>query len=243
MNIVPKRLFYTLLICFFSINVKAQADNDSAFDQALANAIGIYYQALGEESPLYNGSEYIEYAFTLQGGHPFFESDTWVNGNINFEGIEFREVPILYDIVKDQVIIPDFQKAFKINLFADGVQQFNLSGHTFIRLVQNDSDQIITGFYDLLYKGKIEVLAKREKKIIEKNINLQIANIVIEQDIYYIKKDGICYSIKNKRNLLDVLKDKKKDIQQYLKKISIKFKKDPETLMKLVAEYYDKTTN
>src|SRR6266513_6107437 len=107
---MPKRLFYTLLIYILSQHVMAQAVDDSALHEGASNVIDIYYQSLGEQSSLYNGSEYIEYAFTLQEGHPFFGSAAWVNGKIYFDGMIFHEVPILYDIVKDQVVIRDFQQ-------------------------------------------------------------------------------------------------------------------------------------
>src|SRR5258708_23904736 len=118
---MPKRLFYILLIYILSQNVTAQTVDDST---NASNIIDIYYRDLGEQSPLYNGSEYIEYAFTLQEGHPFFESVAYVNGNIDFDGMIFHEVPMLYDIIKDQVVIRDFQKLYKINLPADKIRQF-----------------------------------------------------------------------------------------------------------------------
>ena len=152
---MPKRLFYVLLIYILSQNVKAQPVDDSTLHKSASNMIDVYYQALGEQSPLYNGSEYIEYTFTFLEGDPFFGSASWVNGNINFDGLTFHEVPMLYDIVKDQVVIKDFQKAFKIILRSDKIQQFTLSGHTFIRLPHDNSNQIKTGFYDQLYNGKL----------------------------------------------------------------------------------------
>ena len=241
-HIMLKRLLHILLICSVSLNLAGQAVDTGSRENVL-NAIDIYYRSLGEGSPLYNGSEYIEYAYTLQDGHPFFKSSAWSNGSIVLEGMNFHEVPMLYDLVKDQVIIENFQRVYKINLPADKIQQFTLSGHHFVRIVRNSSGQIQTGFYDQLYNGKIAVYAKREKKIIEEHINLQINNLVVEHNAYYIKKDSNYYIIKNKRALIDALKDKRKAIQQYLKKIRLKFRDDPETVVELVAEYYDKSTN
>jgi len=91
---MPKRLFYVLLIYIFSQNVKAQSVDDSTFNKSTSNMIDVYYQALDEQSPLYNGREYVEYPFTFLEGHPFFGSAVWVNGNINFDGMTFHEVPM-----------------------------------------------------------------------------------------------------------------------------------------------------
>jgi len=238
---MPKRFFYILLICGLSQHVAAQNADDTTLHENALNAIGVYYQNLGEESPLYNGSEYIEYAYTLQEGHPFFQVVNFINGNVNVDGMIFHDVPMLYDIVKDQLIIQDFQKVYKINLPADRVQQFFLLGHLFVHL--NASDQVKTGFYDQLYKGKISLFAKREKKILEKYSNIQISKVVISQNVYYIKKDGVYYTIKNKSSLFSALKSKKKEVQQYLKANDIKFKREPERAMIMAVKYYDQLTN
>ena len=240
---MPKRFFYILLICILSKNVTAQNADDTTLHENALNAINVYYENLGEESPLYNGTEYLEYAYTLQEGNPFFQVVNFINGNINLDGMIFHDVPMLYDIVKDQLIIQDFQKVYKINLPADRIQQFFLLGHLFVRLAPNASDPIKTGFYDQLYKGKIALFAKREKKILEKYSNIQISKVVISQNVYYIKKDGVYYTIKNKSSLFSVLKNKKKEVQQYLKTNKIKFKREPERAMIMAVTYYDQLTN
>ena len=240
---MPKQFFNLLFACIVVQEVTAQNAGDTALRENSLHAISIYYETLKEESPLYNGSAYIEYAYTLQEGHPFFQVTDFINGDINLDGMIFRDVPMLYDIVKDQVIIQDFQKVYKINLPADKVQQFFLLGHLFVRLVHDSSDNIKTGFYDQLYSGKTGLFAKREKKILEKYSNVQINKVIISENIYYIKKDSVYHTIKNKSSLLTVLKNKKKEVQQYLKTNSVKFKREPERAMIMAVKYYDQITN
>ena len=240
---MPKRLLYSLLICIFSQHVTAQNAEDTTLHESALNAISLYYEKLGQESPLYNGSEYLEYAYTLQEGHPFFQMADFVAGDIDLNGMIFRGVPILYDIVKDQVIIQDFQRVYKINLPADKVEWFSVLGHQFIHIARDSADQVKTGFYDQLYKGKTALYARREKRILEKYSNVQISKEVISQNLYYIKKDGVYHTIKNKSSLLAVLKNKKKEVQQYLKTNDIKFKREPERAMITAVRYYDQLTN
>ena len=238
---MPKRFCFILLAFTLLQNAAGQlVVSDSDIQKAASNIIDVYYHALGNQSPLYNGSEYIEFASTLQEGHPFFETNVFVNGSIRLDGMEFLDVPMLYDLVKDQVIIQHFGKVYKINLPAEKIERFTLSGHSFIRILQDSSHQLKTGFYDKLYNGKIMVLARREKKIRE---NVQIDNIVDQKNFYYIKKNGIYYALKNMRTLLGILKNKKKEIQKYLNKNKVKYKNDPEHAMIIAAEYYDRLTN
>ena len=240
---MPKQLAFLLLACFFSHDVKSQSTRDSAYYGSTEKIIGLYYMALGEQSPIYNGNEYIEYALILQEGHPFFKSSLFTNGDIYFDGMLFLGIPMGYDLIKDQVVIRDFHNIYKINLPANKIQQFVLSDHVFVRIVHDNLNEINTGFYEQLYKGKVGLFAKREKAIIEKHGSQQIDNVVVSTNSYYVMKKDIYYKFKNERSLLKILNDKKKEIQQYFKKNRIKYKDDPERSMVMAIEYYNRLIN
>jgi hypothetical protein len=160
---MPKRLPYILLICIPALSVSAQSV-DTSSRQNTSKIIDVYYQSLGEQSPLYNGSQYLEYPFIIQDGHPFFGSQDFVNATILFDGLTFEDVPTLYDIVRDQVVVQDYHKYYKINLPSDKIQQFELAGHTFVRLIQDSSKQIKTGFYEQLLLEKLLYLLREKNK-------------------------------------------------------------------------------
>ena len=166
-----------------------------------------------------------------------------MNATIRFEGMTFEQIPTLYDIVRDQVIILDYHKFFKINLPADKIQEFELPGHTFIRLLHDSSNGIKTGFYEQLYLGKVMLVAKREKKISQQYSNMEINNVVYSYNFYYIRKGNVFYPVSSKKSLLKVLRPKQKEVQQYLKKNKIKFKKAPEKALLMAVEYYDQLMN
>ena len=237
---MPKQFAFLLLACFFSHDVKSQATRDSVYYGNTEKIIGLYYTALGEQAPIYNGNEYIEYAFTLQEGHPFFKSSVFTNADIYFDGMLFLGVPMLYDLIKDQVVILDFHNQYKINLPANKIQQFILSDHVFVRIVHNNFNEMNTGFYEELYKGKTGLFAKRGKEIIEKRGSNAIDNVVNSKNAYYVMKKDIYYRFKNERSLLKILNDKKKEIQQYLKKNRVRYKDDPERTMIMAIEYYNR---
>lgn len=239
---MPRRLFYILLICISSLNLRAQSI-DTSSRQNVAKIVDVYYQSLGEQSPLYNGSQYIEYPFIIQEGHPFFASDSLVNATIHLEGMTFGEVPMLYDIVKDQVVILDYHKFYKIILPSEKIQQFELPGHTFIRLLHDSTNEIKTGFYEQLYNGKVSLLAKREKKISQKYSYTEIDNVVYSQSFYYIRKGNVFYPVTGKKSLMNILKPKQKEVQEYLKKNKIKFKRAQERAMLIAVEYYNQLMN
>ncbi len=234
---MPKRLVFLLIILFFSCYGKAQPIEDSVTDRKLANVLRFYVSTLGDQSPLYNGKEYIDYSYTLHEGHPFFESRDFLKGEIHFENMIFHDVPMLYDLVKKQLITYDIRNIYKVVLPNNKIRQFTIAGHTFVRI---EHDNISTGFYDQLYKGKINLYAMREKRIIEQRDTYRIDNVIDSHTTYYIFKEGTYYSFKNKRGLLDILKGKRNEIEDYLQKNNMRFKDDPEAAMIKAVEYYNK---
>ena len=56
---------------------------------------------------------------------------------------------------------------------------------------------------------------------------------------YYIRRNGQYQSVKNKRTVLAVLADRKKELTAYIRTQKIRFKPDPEPAIVAVARYYD----
>jgi hypothetical protein len=128
------------------------------------------------------------------------------------------------------------------------VHDFTFDNHHFVRLdadsIRNDNSGISGGFYDQLYGGKIEILAKRVKSI----QNSSTTEVVPEtsftsRDEYYLRKGDTYYKIGSQRSVLSVLKDKKSLLQQYLRQNNIRFNDNPEDAMAKMASYYDHLSN
>jgi hypothetical protein len=210
---------------------------------AIDNTVALYTKNAGIQSGIYNG---IDYSYQrINSGHVFFETDNLVNGDIMYNGIEYKSVPMLYDIVKDEVIIQGAFQPYFILLASDKVSQFVLSGHTFV-MIYTDSlpgTELKTGFYQRLYNGKTKAFAKN-KKIIEDFVDIgnAVNRTAFEKDKWYIFKDGIYFEVKGKSSILKVLKDKKKEIQQFSKREKINYKSNMEDALTRIVTYYDTIT-
>jgi hypothetical protein len=125
------------------------------------------------------------------------------------------------------------------NLYAmrsEKVSDVYLLDHHFIYKNSDPSNNLSGGFYDLLYSGKSAVLVKRTKKIDESNTTK-----IIYEDItdIYIKKGSKYFPVSSKGSVMDVFKDKNRELNQYLKDNKIKFNKDREGTIARLAGYYD----
>jgi hypothetical protein len=214
-------------------------DNTPATLPIIVKAGDVYNPFIEKQSRLYNGVEHLGYAYKIK-GHAYFLQRELSIGTIEYDELEFANVPMIYDLLKDQVIIQHLDGFSKVGLISTKVRSFSLLNHHFIRL-QGDSTSsspIVTGFYDELYTGNLKVVVKREK-FIEEMIKDEVEREFIETNAVFIQKEGRYYAIKTYKTLLTVLKDKAPQVKQYLRKNRIKFRKGPENTILKAAVFYD----
>ncbi|MBS1599912.1 MAG: hypothetical protein JST75_16920 [Bacteroidetes bacterium] len=239
-------LFFAAISCSAAAKVFAQAEmsDSTVYRQSIQNAVSIYYKAIGENSHLYNGAEYVP--FNSQGNrNPFFESPDLHSASISYDGVVYHDVPLVYDIFSEEVIINKFNQNFKIKLVANKIDWFSVYDHMFIRLVHDSSVKTspATGFYDRIYDGSVTVFAKRKKKLDETMLMNNIVSRFVEDDHFFIKKDGVYYPVSKKKSVFAVFKDRKKDIQKLMRKNKVKFKPSFEFGLVKAAQYYDQVKN
>lgn len=212
-----------LLFLFTAILLKANAQKfsqDSTFTQPAAKVMKLYSEKLAEKSPLYQGREYIEFDNRIS-GHAFSSSKQFSPASILYDEIVYENVPLLFDIVKDEVVVLHPNGFVKVKLLNERISYFSFAGHTFIRLDERAPSGRFapeTGFYEILHKGQFLVLAKRTKKLISTNSSDKMALEFINDDHFYIKKEGVYHTVRSKRSLLKLLKGRKKEIRRFLSK-------------------------
>jgi hypothetical protein len=237
-------LFIT--ISFFQNLIAQNSPGDTTYRRiALQQVTDFYFRSIGENALVYNGSEVLEYPGRAE-SHPFYESDKFVKGSINSNGLLYNDIPILYDIVHDKLIVLDYNKVFKVEQISERVENFSCYGHSYERLSPDSINisTVTTGFYDRLYIGRsVALYAKRQKMASEILKETHTELVFKQRNSYFIRKGVIYYPVSDRSSVLNVLKDKKPELDKFLKKNKIKFKKNPEFAMIKLAEYYDSLRN
>jgi len=238
--------FRTFLFLSFlpALATRAQLSRKDSLisDSAYADALRQYHAFVAPEPGLYRGPQYVDYDYTVQKGQPFFGANAVRTGTIWYDGIFYEQVPMLYDLVKDLVVILDPYKVYKISLLMDLVRGFTIGDHVFIRL--SDSLNPSTprpGFYERLYQGRITLL-KREKKVLQENIVLSTDDIrtYIDSNIsFYLRKGGTWYPVNTKGSLLKALKDRRPEVKKFIRDNKLNWHDDKEQLLLTVAMWYD----
>src|SRR5437868_11207273 len=99
---------------------------------------------MSRQSQLLNGSTYIEYK-PQKDEHPYFLPE-WYSGSIVYDGEQFDNVALLYDLNADVLVTENIYGANKIQLVSEKVDRFIIEKHLFVLLT---GQKIENGFYEL----------------------------------------------------------------------------------------------
>src|SRR5690242_20423574 len=132
---------------------------DSSFiADAKKNVIASYNNAINAQSHLYNGSAYAEY-ISQNDEHPYF-IDEWIDGSVTYDEEFHDNVPLLYDISADRLIVDNQFSIKKVMLVFEKVSDFRIRDHHFV-LLKNTS--LPVGYYELGYDGPSKVYVRHRK--------------------------------------------------------------------------------
>jgi hypothetical protein len=232
------RMLTGFLFLFCIIKADGQPPENISYTSAPDSLLSMYKAALGTGLPLYNGRQFYGYnSFTRDS--PFYpEQIQWNIGSVQYENMWYRNVPVLYDIYKDEVIIKHLRAP--IILFSDRVQEFSIQNKTFILINENKKNSTTTaGFYQRLLTGPISLFAKRVKIAEQDNSSPGLEIIFLFKTRFYILKGGVYTLINRRKSLLTLLSDKSGELRQYIRKAKLKYRANPEFYITQVVEFYN----
>ncbi|GHB54472.1 hypothetical protein [Persicitalea jodogahamensis] len=206
-------------------------------------ALTLYDSATVESQHLYNGKQYYVYD-SREVEHQFFLTEDWTVGSVFYDGQQFEQVPLLYDIVRDQLVVRYRHGFGNVTLQNRKVRSFTLDGHDFMR-VEADTGRVEglrTGFYDQIYTGTTKVLARRRKERLQQLSETKITIAFPVKDQYYLYKNGEYQPVQSKRSVLMLLPEHKRQLKRELRKQNLSFRQNREEAIKIMAARYDELT-
>jgi hypothetical protein len=236
----PKALALTIFLSLSVLMSSAQnAPADTLLYSSTARRVIDYFNtSIAEQSEIYNGAKYELYPPANKGTFYFLDKNYCVPSLIRYNGTWFKNIPVLYDVHNDAMIAVNGNNLFVLD--AERTSDIYLLDHHFIYLNTKSPDDLASGFYDLLYEGKSQVLVKRTKLVDES----KTTEIVYEdKTAIYVKKENKYLPVSGKGALMDIFKSKRKELNQYLKSNKIKYGKDEEGAVARLASYYDQISN
>jgi hypothetical protein len=232
-----------LVVCFFGkwthLSGQDHSADSSFFSKAVTSARSQYMKSMGTGSYFYNSVAYERYWNGML-GHPFFISEAFRQGNLYYNGVLYEDVPLMYDLSRDQLVTKNFSKELNVKLLTEKIDSFSIGKNNFVRVVADSNVlSIPAGFYEKLYSGNIVVLGKYEKKV-EYSLRAEdkITKLV-EHDHYFIGKEGKYHLITGESDLLSVFKEQRGELRKFLNRREVNFKKDPAATIVQAVAYYE----
>ncbi len=234
----------TVLLYLNPATAQTRPEDSIIYQSAVAHTTSLYFDQVGDQSRLFNGSLYPGFDLTFQTGSAFFLSDKATKGSVVYDNIPYPNLSIFYEDYRQYLVVMD--QAYQLKLVNERVSSFTISGHHFIYVFLDSLNRGLpaNGFYESLYTGKSKLLKYTTKKVREiLTVSEGLRRYMDETNDYYIWRLNSYVPVNSKHELLNIMYDHKKDIQRFIRKNDLDFKNDKDNALSQVAAYFDKIAN
>ena len=224
-----------LLLYFIFVSGYLFAQNIER-QQLIDNAAIDYSRIAGNQSALYNGKAQEGHPRTTN--HPYLIDAQYAKARLSYLGVIYPEAALRLDLSRDELVVqsPGFRS---VVLFPENVDFAELHGRHIIYFYRDNlQGSPSTGYYFLLHSGNCKVLEKQTAKItVNRNTLEEYYDLLTN---FYLYKDGVYYTIRNKTVLLNVLHPYKKELKHFISAHRWRFRHDAEELIKQTVIEYEK---
>ena len=188
---------------------------------------------------LYNGKLWYR-KHTNVHGNEFFSSALWNRGDVFINDRIYRNNDLRYDILNDDLLIRRSDGVIII-MNSEMISGFSISigekEYQFRNFREKDGFGF-DGYANVLYDGKTALFLKPVKEILPLGYQ-KIYDLFVQTDYLYVKKDRTVTRIRSRKGLLDLLKDREKEIRNYIRASRVDvFPRQPWTIIPVLM-YYD----
>ncbi len=229
------KIKYPVTLCaflfFFSKTFAQQVDFSVDSNSYLPQ---VFYKTFNRDLPIYNGRLFSGYPSGIK-GTAFFNDIQKEIGTAVYDGIAYKNLPLIYDVITDELIVRSDDNLPYV-LFSDRVSAFTFRDFTFIRI---DNGILPKGFYQVLERGTLTFLCKRQKIIKESIVGMSLERDFLVTDKFYVLKDNKFYPVTSRKTFYKTIKEKKQLVAKALRSRNIKFKNDPEAFITTGIHIYN----
>lgn len=185
----------------------------------------------------YNGKVWVGSYYDVYGTE-FMIADKWMKTDIIINDILFKDEKIKYDIYNDDILV-NYNNKRIIILNHNNIDRFTVFNDNEEFCFENLHDKYeLEGYFQVLYDGTIKLYKKWKKKRAQFAVEARYDEFQPDHKLILLR-DSIPYVIKNKRDILKLMNDRKADIKNFIKHENIRIDVSrPENLIPLM-KYID----
>jgi hypothetical protein len=192
-----------------------------------------------EQEPIFQGAEYRRFPYETVNGIIYFGSNSLLSGDVTYHDRQYKNVPLLYDQLTDELITPDMSGTALIRLFTPKVQSFRIHGASFVYL-PDSANAASGGFWQVLIDSKSKLLKKESKTLEDRIIDHKMRPVVRVRTSYRLFLRNNDYNIREKDAVIQAFSDQKEVIRAFIKKNRRRFRKAGfESMIIETTRYYN----
>ena len=226
-----------LIGCYFFLYTSCPAQYK--FSPITVDGVVISASHTPEQEPIYRGEEYLRFPHRISNGIASYKADTITSGEIVYYNRLYKNVPLVYDQITDELVTLDFSGGVMIRMFTPEIKSFRIYGADFIYFTDT-SNADKQGFWEVLVDADTRLLKREIKLIQERIINSRIGYVILPKLFYRIFHKGKYYDVEDRGQMIDIFNHKKLQVQSFLKANRRRFRKGGfEVMLKATTNHYN----
>lgn len=229
--IYMRLLFIISAACYSNALIGQQVDRSFS-------AVSAYASFFPNE--LYQGKLYGAYPVNVQGHQSYKELGVVDGCSIVFNGVQYDSVPLMLDLVRNQVVSRHPQHLVNIILPNEFISEFTIGTNSFAYLDATETS-LPAGFYERKAEtSDLSCYAKWTKEYREDTRGIRLTREFVGNVVYYLRRGGADseYQIINSQTaLLRAFKEHRRQLRKALFERKLDFKANPEATLEFVLDY------
>jgi len=231
-----KGLVVFFLICMFACPVLGQFEPDYIASGTLPAELKQSYSRYH----LFNGREFVPHNLSAVGSPNHANLVMLDHSSVVFDGFFYNDIPLLYDLVIDQLVTIHPERKVEIYLEKHLVDWFSIQRDQFVRIGDVQSE-LAPGFYQLVYQGENYICyAKHSKEVRRYASGTILEHRFFETVTYYLRiGDDPFRVVKSQKELLSLADDHRRAIRRALRANGLSFRARPVESLQAVLNFLD----
>lgn len=238
-KLLPKLLLPIFLFGLFPCgNIFSQSTDSLINKESLE-----FFRKVGSRAAIYNGKEQAKYP-SIYKYHPYYQTTEYQTGEVVLDGRLYPQVKLRLDLYTEELIIQTPDTKYNIILPEEGVDHAYI-GTSYIttRLPYREQNRLPKGYFVRLYESPRYGVWEKNTSILQEKIDNQTLEYsFIQRKHFYVRVDAKYHAIRNKRALLKLFPEKRKELNRYIKEEALDFKNSPADSYIKVVQKYDQLT-
>jgi hypothetical protein len=233
------RVKLLLFIFFFAAGVLCAQENNATKIHP-SDAIQDYMSGTKEYAALFNGKVETPYDRPFA-NHPYLETDRFVQGTLCYDGVVYQDVFMRLDLYRDELTVYYPERPFRIVLENENFSYAVLNGFTII--APNGEPKSGPKYILLVHGGLYPVVKQYRGSIREEFVStVSFKRYFRFQEQYFVYINETAYPVKNKKSLLKLFPDRKKELNEYARQHRLNFRSQFEQSAIALVNHYENLT-